>query len=559
MVTTQAAPGSDHASPASTNPTLYVAHEFVRQYYTMLHKDPSQLHRFYTKESKLTHGGTPNAKCDEAITGQEAISEKIRELNYLDTYAKIRSVDSHPTLGQGVVIQVTGELSNSSSPMRKFMQTFVLQRQSAKKYSVYNDIFRYQDEIFETEEENEETNDGTFDSVYEVVAQEQTTSVGQMDPVPDVSARIYDQPEVALREEAFETKNHFESEQQYINKNYELANKYQNNTEYEYDYNSNAYAHASENIASPLDNLSLNPPVAEEKLVISSIEEGDGAFSSDPDDELNDSTEENKEVLPAVNENETAEFENVGEQVAEIPAELEENDEPNKPVTWAALAKKNTPVTHVTSPTNAPVKKAASNPVSVKSAPAIVPQVQRRPQDDTPTPTSTNDDQKNFSSRRGPPPPDSHQVFIGNLPNGVEEEEIKEIFSEFGKIVEVRLNPKNFGFVAFDNADSPGSVINKSRQITCKGQKINIEAKQANGLSRSGRGGGPRREGRGGGPRNEGSQNDSVGGRGGGNGRGGRGAGQSGRGGRFQTGGFRSNGNSRENSRGGGQFNGPQR
>ena len=45
-------------------------------------------------------------------------------------------------------MQVTGELSNSGQPMRRFMQTFVLVPQSPKKYYVHNDIFRYQDEVF---------------------------------------------------------------------------------------------------------------------------------------------------------------------------------------------------------------------------------------------------------------------------------------------------------------------------------------------------------------------------------------------------------------------------
>jgi len=40
---------------------------------------------------------------------------------------------------------VIGELSNNSQPMRKFVQSFVLAPQSAKKYYVHIDIFRYQD------------------------------------------------------------------------------------------------------------------------------------------------------------------------------------------------------------------------------------------------------------------------------------------------------------------------------------------------------------------------------------------------------------------------------
>lgn len=55
-----------------------------------------------------------------------------------------RQVDAQATLGNGVVVQVTGELSNGGAPMRRFTQTFVLAAQTPKKYYVHNDIFRYQ-------------------------------------------------------------------------------------------------------------------------------------------------------------------------------------------------------------------------------------------------------------------------------------------------------------------------------------------------------------------------------------------------------------------------------
>ena len=99
--------------------------------------------------------------------GQQEIHQKIMTLNFRDCHAKIRQVrrnmsiiqgnelhlnlqvDSHETLANGVVVQVSGELSNNGEPMRRFMQTFVLAPQSPKKYYVHNDIFRYQDEVFE--------------------------------------------------------------------------------------------------------------------------------------------------------------------------------------------------------------------------------------------------------------------------------------------------------------------------------------------------------------------------------------------------------------------------
>lgn len=47
-------------------------------------------------------------------------------LSFHDCHTKIRHVDAHATLNEGVVVQVMGELSNNMQPMRKFMQTFVL-------------------------------------------------------------------------------------------------------------------------------------------------------------------------------------------------------------------------------------------------------------------------------------------------------------------------------------------------------------------------------------------------------------------------------------------------
>ena len=70
-------------------------------------------------------------------------------LNHGSEFNTDPQVDSHETLANGVVVQVSGELSNNGEPMRRFMQTFVLAPQSPKKYYVHNDIFRYQDEVFE--------------------------------------------------------------------------------------------------------------------------------------------------------------------------------------------------------------------------------------------------------------------------------------------------------------------------------------------------------------------------------------------------------------------------
>uniref|UniRef100_U5ER35 Putative rasputin n=1 Tax=Corethrella appendiculata TaxID=1370023 RepID=U5ER35_9DIPT len=123
-----------------------VGREFVRQYYTLLNKAPNHLHRFYNNSSSFVHGGLDsNSREATLVIGQKQIHHKIQQLNFRDCHAKISQVDSQATLGNGVVVQVTGELSNDGQPMRRFTQTFVLAAQSPKKYYVHNDIFRYQD------------------------------------------------------------------------------------------------------------------------------------------------------------------------------------------------------------------------------------------------------------------------------------------------------------------------------------------------------------------------------------------------------------------------------
>jgi len=139
----------------------------------VLHEAPQVLHRFYSSASTFVHGGVdrPGQTVEEPVVGQLEIDKKIRSLNFKDCHTKIRQVDSQATIGSGVVVQVTGELSNNGEPMRRFMQTFVLAPQTPKKYYVHNDIFRYQDEVYHdiTDSESEET----------VSAQQQVEQVGQ--------------------------------------------------------------------------------------------------------------------------------------------------------------------------------------------------------------------------------------------------------------------------------------------------------------------------------------------------------------------------------------------
>ncbi|CAF3314766.1 unnamed protein product [Rotaria sp. Silwood2] len=106
--------------------------------------------KFYSTDNTFIHGGVDRLGCiEQRVIGPKNISQRINDLNLQDCHAKIRQIDSHSTIGGGVVVQVTDELSNNGDPIRRFMQTFVLSPRQPKKYYVQNDTFHYQDEVFD--------------------------------------------------------------------------------------------------------------------------------------------------------------------------------------------------------------------------------------------------------------------------------------------------------------------------------------------------------------------------------------------------------------------------
>ena len=56
---------------AHTDPAL-IGKAFVRQYYTQMHKDPSQMHRFYLEQSSFVHGGSEIGS-EEPVIGQTVL------------------------------------------------------------------------------------------------------------------------------------------------------------------------------------------------------------------------------------------------------------------------------------------------------------------------------------------------------------------------------------------------------------------------------------------------------------------------------------------------------
>uniref|UniRef100_I3KLL7 G3BP stress granule assembly factor 2b n=1 Tax=Oreochromis niloticus TaxID=8128 RepID=I3KLL7_ORENI len=420
---------------------LLVGREFVRQYYTLLNKAPDFLHRFYGRNSSYVHGGLdPSGKLAEPVYGQAEIHKKVMSLQFSECHTKIRHVDAHATLSDGVVVQVLGELSNNGQPMRKFMQTFVLAPEGsvANKFYVHNDIFCYEDEVFgdseaELDEESEEE--------VEEEAEERAPSPEPLQESPNSSTYYEPHP-------------------------------------------------VSNGVEEPMEEPAPEP---------------------EPEPEPEPKVEETK---PEVEEKVLEEMEE--KAPSPVPVESPPNTlEPPKPFSWASVTSKNLPPSGtVTSSGISPhvVKAPSSQPRAdakpeTQTAP-LRPRDQRTRDRPTFTPRGPRSGSRGDSesgdmdSRRIVRYPDSHQLFVGNLPHDIDENELKEFFMTYGNVVELRINTKgvggklpNFGFVVFDDSE-PVQRILGAKPIMFRGEvRLNVEEKKTRAVrERETRGGDERRD-----------------------------------------------------------------
>jgi len=477
-------------------PAAQVGREFVRQYYTLLNQAPLHLHRFYSHNSSFVHGGlAENGREAEAVFGQQEIHQKIMTLNFRDCHAKIRQVDSHETLANGVVVQVSGELSNNGEPMRRFMQTFVLAPQSIKKYYVHNDIFRYQDEVFDettgdistgsTEDQIREMKENAAVTVQEAAAKERASA-----PAPPVE--MIKEPR---------------------------SQGHANGTQYGGEPLPNAGepmhveaepgGHSVEEWKEPA--ILTSPPAA-------AFQAQAPAEWKQPSEAVVETIEDSGEV--AVEEAETGDQET---SAAAAPSE------PQGPRTWSSMVKSGpggkppvAPSAQAPAPREGPKEgtpfSGASQPSSAGGAQQQVKQVaggqvqgaggyqrgQRgSSQGRTPGQPGPQGGQRpeRFSkeedtTKNG----DSQQLFVGNMPHGCTEEDLSDLFSKFGRVLEVRINQKqgresagrgrdgktgfqvpNFGFIVFEDAASVERALSAKPILLYGNHRLNVEEKKMRG------------------------------------------------------------------------------
>uniref|UniRef100_A0A3Q2ZIB9 GTPase activating protein (SH3 domain) binding protein 1 n=1 Tax=Kryptolebias marmoratus TaxID=37003 RepID=A0A3Q2ZIB9_KRYMA len=401
-----------------------VGREFVRQYYTLLNQAPDYLHRFYGKNSSYVHGGLDsNGKPVEAVYGQSEIHKRVMALSFRDCHTKIRHVDAHATLNEGVVVQVMGELSNNMQPMRKFMQTFVLAPEGtvANKFYVHNDVFRYQDEVF-----------GDSDS---------EPPEGERSPGFDCRSRkvlylvLFDPAAPGEEEEAAPASPEPEPE---VEKEVEAA----------------------------------EVELKAETLLETPTETN----TADDQTEKSPSTA----AAPPTTEPASAPAEPAPSSWASVTSK-------NLPPTGAVPVLGISPHVVKATPTAQPRVEAKPESQTPTQRPQRDqrPREQRPggppPAHRGPRPVREGEPGES-EGRRVVRYPDAHQLFVGNVPHDVDKAELKEFFEQYGTVLELRINSggklPNFGFVVFDDSE-PVQKILSNRPIKFRGDvRLNVEEKK---------------------------------------------------------------------------------
>ncbi|EUB55022.1 Ras GTPase-activating protein-binding protein [Echinococcus granulosus] len=118
-----------------------LAEQFVLQYYSVMNKCPELLHRFYGEDSTLIYESPP-------ICGQTEIHNAFSKLKLRETRVIILKIDALKACNNSALVQISGEISVSNGPFRRFMRSFTLFEKSPADFYVLSDILRYQDRVY---------------------------------------------------------------------------------------------------------------------------------------------------------------------------------------------------------------------------------------------------------------------------------------------------------------------------------------------------------------------------------------------------------------------------
>lgn len=131
------------ASATATIKINDIGMSFGQEYYTVLSREPSRLHLFYTKVSTLLHGEEGDLDAPIAM-GVEAIQACMLKSAFAGSRFIIHNIDCHPSLNGGILVNVLGQMQakGERTSSRTFAQTFFLAEQPSG-YFILNDNLRF--------------------------------------------------------------------------------------------------------------------------------------------------------------------------------------------------------------------------------------------------------------------------------------------------------------------------------------------------------------------------------------------------------------------------------
>ncbi|KAF8251649.1 NTF2-domain-containing protein [Wilcoxina mikolae CBS 423.85] len=497
---TGAPPPNNYQAPASTQPEQQgqtpdvpkdeVGWYFVEQYYTTLNKSPDRVH-------SMMVWGTEGESLPVAH-GRADIHEKIAAHEFKDCKVRVSNVDSQASAGNGIVIQVLGEMSNNGLPNRKFSQTFFLAEQT-NGYYVLNDIFRYLKDDDDIEEGDE------------YVYPEDAAAEAVVEAVEEVKEEILEElQDMSIKETSIVEVETADGEKFKVEESVILEPVSELPTEEV----SAAVNGSTESIDVPEEAVPEPEEVVEESVPAAPVEEEEVAEERVPTPPV---AEEKPTPAPA--------------PVKEVPPTPAPAPVPARPKTWATIASSASSVsvsvikpvvpaaqapTTTAAPTAAPV---AQTPAPVTAAPAApaTPVTPTTPSGGSQWQTADN----KRHSRVNAAPAGQIQAYIKGITDAVPEKALKDALTKYGNLKHFEvIRNKNCAFVDFETP-AAFSAANSASPLTVNGVSIQVEERRYGRGNMPNRGDGrpANQGGRGYPPRGDGQRFD--GGRGGRGGRGG--------------------------------------
>lgn len=505
-----------------TSPTPFdVGRAFVHQYYTLLHQAPHLLHRFYSTDSTFIHGGVDRPGCvEQPAVGPENISQRIQDLNLRDCHAKIRQVDSHPTIGDGVVVQVTGELSNNGDPMRRFMQTFVLAPRQPKKYYVQNDIFRYQDEVFDDGSDEVDEDDRSGSHIY-------GDTISNVDKVSNAdSSNVAMATQQALLVTAT-ARGQSLGEQQPLpprSNGQSMANAHP-----QVIANQQEHAHVDSNTMNGFANAGVTDSSAYVGLSHSHLPatQETGTSHVQPSPQSANHQETTSQTNGSSHANNVVQQQQTSKVTSSTQPPATEGHRPEGIASYAGIAKLNSATSSALNANNAGVSSNAAAPRTVapnnSNAPGTVSSSTTGPTapNNVRPPMKPGTGRPSNNPAGGPPhsnqgrggggnnyyqqnnrgltvstAPNENQVFVGSLPAEFTAQTLIECFSKFGRVYDAKIyvtnndSKRNYGFVVFDNPEIASRVVAMEHIAYNDTIRLNVEAKTPRNAPPSGNPGG---------------------------------------------------------------------